>query len=871
MKPLGLLCTPEDREATILPDLYEAPTTPARLRRQDVASGMLKSESEPSLSPSGVPGSPVRQLCPGSGRFKQDEMPCFKKKPIPSPAYKEKAEVYCKSGLLHKQGDFYRFSVEHFRPSEEQVSRMKSAWQDDQPEELSCERETAAALDRLFPIGGQLELERPSRSQLTTSKRRGLVPPGSAGALGDGGKSSSSSPSKTRSKPVGDKALKKAQHDAGHAALLVFRSKMLDKFCTLRAAFETFAHEITGGMDRELSRKDFAKFVDRHFTGLTREDHAHIFTFLDSDRSGKISIAEFHNAIEAVAPVRNMEDMRRKLIALGHGSMRRVVREIDGYSRGGKMNQQEFASALTRLGIEDDMEHQSIWNILHDPHGGTKTVTVDQINSAMAAVSPSLMLEDTRDKLISKYGALGTAYNAINIDCDCTLARSEFTQAAVGTWKMTTFEADKAFRHCDIDRSRLVSRTEFLSAMNLVEPTLFHEDIRKKVRQRFRCINEAIFKDDYGNTTMPREQHTVDWAKTCPLPSRPPQTSEGARPLGAKLNKRGTVGLAGYSGAPETMLDAFKNAKDEDEALRKQTPNNFSDNLAQVQLSESETAALFSLVDIDNDGELTAMEFSRGVRLFAPAVVLDDLRTRCLRGHSSVADAFMALPPERHHIVLEKQGLRDVLQDLDLVEGVNVEGILDLIEPRSEASGLMICELVAALQAAAPGTHTPLPADQRDARARQQVKHSMAPFRNSARDLRSDLRTLSLGNLKDDDKGQPRRALPELCPRTKVSEIVEEPTCAPDSFETSRDSRASRPMKQSYSRVSKYMRTSKHEEAEPIVERLHGYYSTASSAMDTDDQLLSATKKSRYQNFQKLCGHRAILERPANTKRVLGN
>lgn len=62
------------------------------------------------------------------------------------------------------------------------------------------------------------------------------------------------------------------------------------------------------------------------------------------------------------------------------------------------------------------------------------------------------------------------------------------------------------------------------------------------------------------------------------------------------------------------------------------TPEEFHSTLASLQLTEQEALALFQLIDIEGTGRLNPTQILRGMRLFAPSCVLEDLRLNCPHG-----------------------------------------------------------------------------------------------------------------------------------------------------------------------------------------------------------------------------------------------
>merc|ERR1712070_553442 len=98
------------------------------------------------------------------------------------------------------------------------------------------------------------------------------------------------------------------------------------------------------------------------------------------------------------------------------------------------------------------------------------------------------------------------------------------------------------------------------------EPSLFYEDLRKKVRQRFRSIREAFDKamQDFRNDDLHKN--------------------------------------------PKLTLQRFQLL------------------LQEMELTDPELRTLFDLIDANKDGALTIKEFVHGIRFFAPSCVLEDLR-----------------------------------------------------------------------------------------------------------------------------------------------------------------------------------------------------------------------------------------------------
>ena len=72
----------------------------------------------------------------------------------------------------------------------------------------------------------------------------------------------------------------------------------------------------------------------------------------------------------------------------------------------------DFSAALARVGVRDEEEVASLFAAVCPEN--RDSISVEELASSMAAVSPALLLEDVRDKLLKKYSTLAKAYD--NID-----------------------------------------------------------------------------------------------------------------------------------------------------------------------------------------------------------------------------------------------------------------------------------------------------------------------------------------------------------------------------------------------------------------------------------------------------------------------
>eukprot|EP00403_Amphidinium_massartii_P002130 CAMPEP_0178377454 /NCGR_PEP_ID=MMETSP0689_2-20121128/3926_1 /TAXON_ID=160604 /ORGANISM="Amphidinium massartii, Strain CS-259" /LENGTH=971 /DNA_ID=CAMNT_0019997507 /DNA_START=131 /DNA_END=3043 /DNA_ORIENTATION=- len=729
------------------------------------------------------------QKRPLSGRFRFEELSCFRRVHTPSPTCSKKVQGYwsatgdlrrtasekCLHTLPVMKGNFYATVRDDQPPSQDraQSSSVKQEKVASPTEivrhELPNESKTAVVLEEIFPrVASAAKSSCPSSSPMradedrsclrkTGNRNRSLMP----GPLEGGLRARSG---RIPGPALGTRKTTADRHDRGPISrLLQFRQKMLEQFSTLSLAFDTFIAELK---TPELSRKEFHRFLHKHLVHLSKEEQESIFEFLDNDKNGSISLKEFERAIEAHTPVRTLEDLRRKWIALGFGSMRQVIKEMDpsreNISR--RLTLTEFGPMLLRVGITEEIEQGVIFKNVSDTNDENGTTTLNELSSALAAISPSLLLEDIRDRLIKQFGSLKEAFAVLDIDKDVKLKRTEFINYAVQHWRMSAYEAKKAFHLMDVSSSSTLTRTEFVSALALSEPDLHLEEIRKKVRQRYKSIREALEcsneeeehsgKDGLGDTHRSTDGLAESRRRRSDSPLSPVKGSTFV-PGGAAARDHAfggqSGGLSSTRGDKLDFLSSFKEGRLDYHEKEQQTPEEFHAILSQVQFSEMDTQVLFQMADIDGDGCLEPTEFNRAILLFAPCCVLEDLRLECFRSHARVKDAFASVPSDKRDAILELEELKQLLEDLDLSVGVDVEAVHDVVEPLREG-GITVGELIVALQASASGATVPLTEDELNARARQQIHWQMAPFHRSAAELRQGLRQKYV------DNKQPRHA-----------------------------------------------------------------------------------------------------------------
>ncbi|CAJ1392513.1 unnamed protein product [Effrenium voratum] len=631
------------------------------------------------------------------------------------------------------------------------------------------------------------------------------------------------------------------------------------------------------------------------------KEHAKIFEFLDHDKNGCVSLDEFHTAIEAAAPVKSLEDLRRKWVALGYPSMRQALMVMElNKDPGRSFTLQEFGAQLSRVGVEDEMEHQNIFTAIRDPFSFNQTVTLEMLAAAMSAISPSLLLEDLREKILRKFGSLSNCFAALDMDQGDSLDIGEFIRYAVPAWKLTTHEAAKVFRLIDVDGSLEISKDEFVTALTLSEPNLYLDEIRRKVRQRFRSMRGLLSEDNDGvevdevldlepppaveiapsrRNSLYQRHSLVAQGKETPNSSEPCSRSESRR----------ASWIARHSGmgaekAENFLKDLVAENQTEDDG---RTPEEYQELLGQVQLSEQDTKALFNLMDVNRDGKLTTTEFEHGVRLFAPSTALEDLRLTCISKYGGIPETFASLRPEQREASLELLQLKKLLEDLRIWDETtgDLRLIMDIVESHRDG-GTSICELMAALQAGQTGTQARLPPDQRDAKARQQVKWQMAPFHRCASELRTNVRekpnpngdhrewwngrSRDTAKAKHAELKKESQSLVQKLKRDRSMPTVrrvegdgQDPSWgapARAEEEVSCNSIPFGPMRSSYRKVASFLDGLDEKESVPLVSSLHHYYANAGETVSSREGIL-CSPQSRYKQFQSCSHHYKLLTR----------
>jgi len=306
-----------------------------------------------------------------TGRFTSDELNCFRRVPTPSAMNDSVCDAYwLKLGDMRKsltetgwhslpvqKGKFYNHSSlkeNHRHSPEKGKSRRRVVQTVEQIEQLPQEQDTAQVLDIIFPktplshdvpVASVANGETPHSDsskcfksepakpiKVSQLKRKSddsggqkfynkggwcgqIINPASSGS---GGSVCASSGALVAGASI-SLGVDGRYLVNGPTAMLQFRKWLLDKFPTPKDAYDSFANEFPAG--RDLTKKEWRRILGRQgFEWLPVADSDAIFEQIDFGHEKRISLRALIMAVEAAAPIRTLQDLRRRLLASGFRS-----------------------------------------------------------------------------------------------------------------------------------------------------------------------------------------------------------------------------------------------------------------------------------------------------------------------------------------------------------------------------------------------------------------------------------------------------------------------------------------------------------------------------------------------------------------------
>lgn len=494
------------------------------------------------------------------------------------------------------------------------------------------------------------------------------------------------------------------QFEQSTFSLREFRKRILDRFSTVMEAFNC--------MDIDSSKKLTIKEwnVVLFQAGLANYREARmLFEVMDANKDGQLTMLEFHVGLEAIAPVLSLEALRKRLLCLGFTSMWQAILVMDGSDprderhRGEDTTSKpltfpEFSDALRHTLITEPSEHRAIFEAVRSDPGPRMTdarVSLAELACALAAVSPSLLLEEVRFKLTKRFKTIPEIWQHLTLcgsggACDKVFDIELFKEQGSERLGLTKYQAEKMFQLMDIDQSGAVSRAHFIRAFNVSNASLLQEDNRHKVRQRYLSIDVA-FRHAFENM----EDEDLD---------------------------------------DEVGLDIEE----------------LADILEKLEMNRKCTKRLFHLIDANSLGKLTLREFFQGIRIYAPSVMLEGVRLQVMQHGKSVADQLCSVVQDRR-APLNAKAFRVLLNKME-VHCDHIELMFKFLDVR-DVGTVTVSELIAALQNLPAGGTCKVDRHSLQERAELLIKAEMAPFHKTCTDLKRRVKQ----GLREDDVKPVRR------------------------------------------------------------------------------------------------------------------
>lgn len=633
---------------------------------------------------------------PLTGRFTSEELACFRRVRTPSSKCTSKAEG-CKS-LPTLRGKFAKFQIpqDGNNQSMQILPRRHIGKTESWPDEFM----TAKVLDEIYPRTPpriddfeSFSLQSPlckmtnltptahsddeARKALRFNRGNGLspdrllsTPPGTPAPEPITSSHKASSPigssknfealSHVPCQGIGqDLGLAAGAFVTPLAAMIAFRRLLIKRFHNMDEAIRLLCSELEH--PDIMTRKDFRLSLQHLALDLSKETREAVFKHLDIRGDGVVSMSELDIAVQAASPVRNLSDLRCRWLAAGYRSLSQCVRAVQdtGKPLCSLLTLREFGEVLSALQVTEHEEHVALFNIIADSHERSGRVAMTDLIAALATQSPSMLLEDLHNYLHRKYaGNFERAFTDLDQEHLGALSTDDFVEKAVARFGLQDHEARKVFRQIDVAGCGRICRVDFLRAINVSAPSLFLEDLRRKVLQRFRSIQMAFRKALAEDTAQEKESSA----------------------------------LLSLAQIHEILLAA--------------------------DLTEEDVTRLFNVIDVDGHGALTVAEFVRGTLQFAPSWALEEFRLQCVCKHGRISEAFGNLDIP-HSNGLDLHGFSNILEELDCkVDAVIIFDILDVLHDGQTTLG----RFIAALQAGGPGSAQKLSDEERDSYAKHDVR-----------------------------------------------------------------------------------------------------------------------------------------------------
>lgn len=502
--------------------------------------------------------------------------------------------------------------------------------------------------------------------------------------------------SSKKTDPAGEKAerrtIRKKVTD-GHP-LHKFRAKLLHGYGSLEEAFYRIDVGLPKDLTSRLSAHEWA--ISLAGQGLVTQYEARvIYELLDADKDGHLSLREFHLGIETISPVQDPESLRKRLLCLGFPSMMMALSAMHGNGETDTtmipLGRQQIADALSQAWIILPSEHEAVFNAICDLHAPFHNATLSELLCGLAAVSPNLFLEELRTTCIRRHGSIEAALEALR---RATIAASKLPethtrdnqlcvepkmlQAELG---MSDGDVEYLMPLLDVDGSGDTTLAELMAALALAEPSIALEDLRKKLQISYRSA-ESVFRRALPGAEEMLEDDSLHFSK--------------------------------------------------DELLLMLEP------VEGVDVTEWGRIIDFIASCSATHGSLSVSGFLRGIRLFAPCCVLEEIRLQLLSKHQHLGDAFRQVPDRR--APLDKESFGSALKEAGInAPPAELDAIFGLLDVR-RTGVVTIAEFVVMMQCSQQKGQPWRMPEELSKQAETQVRQELAPVHGSMVELKERLR-----------------------------------------------------------------------------------------------------------------------------------
>lgn len=426
-----------------------------------------------------------------------------------------------------------------------------------------------------------------------------------------------------------------------------------------------------------------------------------------------------------------------------------------------EMNLQEWAAAMTNLGLASMQDARVIYELLDENKDGD--VTLEEFHWGIETVAPVLCMETLRKRLLCLgFPSMMTALSAMHgPGQDMTmlpLSFERFSEYLSRAWVIQPEEHRAIFNSIrnPNDPSQTVTLSELLCGLAGVAPPLVLEDLATALKPpgRLAELKEALgvsneqeeVSADKWQRILKKMFHfsEIDCKKLLPMMdvdgidgisvselksvlmfAEPIISVEGSR-------KRVQQGYRSIETVLHTMVDESPDFA-EDSKFGKEELQILLESVDGVEMWEM--APVVNFLSGDSVHGISIGGFLKGLRLFAPCCVLEALRMQLLQQGMLT---FKEVPS--HRAPLDREGFVASLKRVGVeLSTDDTSAIFELLDIRS--SGVVtISELIALLQCSRPKCRQWRPERELQRQAAFAVQKDFAPIQNGLKELKHGIR-----------------------------------------------------------------------------------------------------------------------------------